>query len=149
MITPKTIKTTVNRLLKKSFPGIPVISQNVEEGFKQPSFTVRIEDYKPEVIQESLEQSMIVRVFYFPNFSDSEYFIDVLEKKFEIARIFGNKLHVEDRALNVIEPSINSVDGILDFEFSLHFEQYDEANDLEANKNAELMQYLKLNLESE
>ena len=134
MITPTTIKTTINRLLKSSFPNIPVISQNVEEGFQQPSFTVRIEDYAAESLQESLEQSMTVRVFYFPDFSDTEYHIDVLDKQFKIPRTFGNKLYVEDRALNVTEPSITIVDGILDFSFDLLFEQYDEANDPENGK---------------
>ena len=134
MITPTTIKTTVNRLLKNTFPNVPVISQNVEEGFQQPSFTVRIEDYTADSIQESLEQSMTVRVFYFPNFSDTEYHIDILDKQFKIARAFGNKLYVEDRALNVTEPSITIVDGVIDFSFDLLFEQYDEANDPEHGK---------------
>ena len=134
MITPTTIKATVNRLLKNTFPNVPVISQNVEEGFQQPSFTVRIEDYTAESLQESLEQSMTVRVFYFPNFSDSEFHIDVLDKQFKIARAFGNKLYVEDRALNVTEPSSDIVDGVIDFSFDLLFEQYDEANDPEAGK---------------
>lgn len=147
MITPKTIKTTVTRLLKNSFAGIDVISQNVEEGFKQPSFTVRIEDYKAEIIQESLEQSMIVRLFYFPNFSDNEYHIDLLEKQFDIARIFGNKLYVEDRALNITEPSMNVVDGILDFEFSLLFEQYDES--LDDEEAAPFIKNLHYEMESE
>ena len=134
MITPKTIKAAINRLLKQTFPDVPVISQNVEEGFQQPSFTVRIEDYTAESLQESLEQSMTVRVFYFPNFSDTEYHIDVLGKQFKIARAFGNKLYVEDRALNVVEPSITIVDGVIDFSFDLLFEQYDEANDPEHGK---------------
>lgn len=134
MITPKTIKIAVNQLLRTTFPDVDVVSQNVEEGFKQPSFTVRLEEVKIELIEESIEQSMIVRVFYFPNFSDNEYHIDVLEKKFEIARAFGNKLYVEDRALNIIEPLTTTVDGVLDFEFSLLFEQYDEANDPEYEK---------------
>ena len=134
MITPTTIKATVNRLLKNTFPNVPVISQNVEEGFKQPSFTVRLEDYTADSIQESLEQSMTVRVFYFPNFSDTEYHIDILDKQFKIARAFGNKLYVEDRALNVTEPSVTIVDGVIDFSFDLLFEQYDEANDPEYGK---------------
>lgn len=147
MITPTTLRIAINRKLKEKFPTIPVISQDVEKGFVQPSFTVRFEEYRAEQIQESLEQSLIVRVFYFPNFDDEEMSIDVLEKLYEIPFAFGNKLIVEDRALNVIEPEVIDVDGILEFSFNLLFEQYIESLDAEYGK--ELMQELHIQIKKE
>lgn len=149
MITPKTLRLTISQLIKDSFPGISVISQDVEKGFVQPSFTVRLEDYKPEQIQESIEQSLTVRVFYFPDFKDNDMSIDVLEKMFEVPRIFGNKLFVEDRALNIIDPEVIEVDGVLEFSFDLLFEQYDITNDQEHKSNAELMQGLQIDIKKE
>lgn len=149
MITPITLRIAIRTKLNEAFPSIPVIAQDVEKGFAQPSFTIRFEDYKPEQIQESLEQSLIVRVFYFPNFNDEDMSIDVLEKMFEIPRAFGNKLFVEDRALNIIDPEVIDIDGILEFSFSLLFEQYDETNDIEFSSNAELMQELHIQMKKE
>lgn len=149
MITPKTLKLAINQLVKNSFPGISVIAQDVEKGFAQPSFTIRFEEYKPEQIQESIEQSLTVRIFYFPDFNDEDMSIDVLEKMFEVPRIFGNKLFVEDRALNIIDPEVIEVDGVLEFSFNLLFEQYDITNDPELNSNAELMQGLQIDIKKE
>ena len=147
MITPTTLRIAIRTKLNEAFPTIPVISQDVEKGFVQPSFTVRFEEYRAEQIQESLEQSLIVRVFYFPNFDDKEMSIDVLEKMYEIPFAFGNKLIVEDRALNVIEPEVIDVDGILEFSFNLLFEQYIESLDSEDGK--ELMQELHIQIKKE
>lgn len=147
MITPTTLRIAIRTKLNEAFPTIPVISQDVEKGFVQPSFTVRFEEYRAEQIQESLEQSLIVRVFYFPNFDDEEMSIDVLGKMYEIPFAFGNKLIVEDRALNVIEPEVIDIDGILEFSFNLLFEQYIESLDSEYGK--ELMQELHIQIKKE
>lgn len=147
MITPKTIKTAVNTLLKTTFPGIDVISQDIEKGFKQPSFTVRLEDIKIEKLDESIEMSMKVKTYYFPVLRDPNASVDTAEKIFELARMYGNKLYVADRALNVIDPEADDSTGIVVHEFDLLFEQYDESQDKEAQ--APLMKDLHLNIESE
>ena len=149
MITPFTIRIAINQKLKSMFPTIPVIAQDIEKGFVQPSFTVRFEDYRPEQIQESLEQSMTVRIFYFPNFDDDEMFTDVMEKLFAIPKTFGNKLYVANRALNINEPEVIEIDGILEYSFNLLFEQYDAENDAEARPDAELMQDLYIQMKKE
>lgn len=149
MITPSTIRIAVVNKLRAVFPTIPVISQDVEKGFVQPSFTVRFEDYQPEQIQESLEQTMNIRIFYFPNFDDPDMSVDVMDKTFEIPRAFGSKLYVEDRALNVNEPDVIEIDGILEYSFNLLFEQYDAENDAEARSDAEIMQDLHIQMKKE
>lgn len=149
MITPSTIRGAVVSKLRAVFPTTPVISQDVEKGFVQPSFTVRFEDYQPEQIQESLEQAMNIRIFYFPNFDDPDMSVEVMDKTFEIPRAFGNKLYVADRALNINEPDVIEIDGILEYSFNLLFEQYDAENDAEAHPDAEVMQDLYIQIKKE
>lgn len=147
MITPKIIKTAVNTLLQDKFPDIGVIAQEIEKGFKQPSITVRLEDVKIETLDESIETSLTVKTYYFPVLHDPDASVDVADKMFEISRLFGNKLYVEERALNVIDPSAKEIGGVLVHEFDLSFEQYDETSDREAQ--ALPMKNLHLNIESE
>ena len=147
MITPKTLMTAINTLLQNTFPDIDVIAQEFEKGFKQPSFTVRFKNLKIEHSNDSIETSLIVKTYYFPDFKKPDASIDVLEKQFEIARMYGNKLYVEDRALNVDEPESEIVDGVLVHEFDLSYEQFDESTNEE--ENAPLMKDLHFNIESE
>lgn len=130
MITPLDIKSAVNDLLKARFPTIPLKSQDVSEGFSRPSLTVELDDIKIETLESQIETSLLVRTYYFPDNNNEDESIELLKKQFEIPLAFGNKLAVEDRFLNIIEPNCFITDRILINEFSILF--YQATEDTEA-----------------
>lgn len=146
MITFFDIKKAVNAVLQSKLPQIKVKSQDISKGFERPSLTTEIEDAKVETLNGQIEMSCTVLIYYFPDLKNTEKSIDVLDMQFRLPIAFGNKLYVENRALNIDEPSSKVVDGILIFQFDILFYQADESD---IGNVKEFMQELYINLESE
>lgn len=146
MITFYDIKKAVNQVLFAKIPEIEVKGQDISKGFERPSLTTEIEDAKAETLQDQIEMSCTVLIYYFPDLTNTAKSIDVLDMQFRMPIAFGNKLKVGKRALNINEPSSKVVDGILIFQFDILFYQVDESN---AGNPVEMMQELYINLESE
>lgn len=146
MISFFDIKKAVNDVLLIKIPEIKVKAQDISKGFDRPSFTTVVEDAKAETLNDQIEMSCTVLIYYFPDIKNTEKSIDVLDMQFRMPIVFGNKLYVGNRALNIDEPSSKVVDGILIFQFDILFYQADESNT--ANP-VEMMQELYINLESE
>lgn len=146
MINLTHIKIAVNNMLNNEFaPLIRVISQDVKKGFQRPSFTTEITESKIEMLESQIETSCNVTIYYFSDLNDTENSISVLEMQWHLHTLFGNKLKVADRALNIIEPSSDYGDGILVFEFDILFYQASDSQSSSHNPNAELMQELDIN----
>lgn len=136
------IKIAVNNFLKERFPEIPVKAQDITKGFERPSFTTEIE--QPVVInaEGQLETSCTVVVYFFPNYEDNEKSLNIIDMEWKMPFLFGNKLLVGNRALNINEPSADVVDGILVFRFEVLFYQASDTQSSLNNPNVELMQEL-------
>lgn len=144
MITLVDLKIAVNDILNSKFePLIPVIAQDVEKGFQRPSFTTEITEPKIETLESQIETSCTVTIYYFSDLKDTEKSISVLDMQWQLPILFGNKLKVANRALDIIEPSSDYGDGILVFEFDVLF--YQGMEDSQEN-TAEMMQELHINL---
>ena len=144
MITLVDLKKAVNDILKSKFePLIPVIAQDVEKGFQRPSFTTEITEPKIETLESQIEISCTVTIYYFSDLKDTEKSISVLDMQWQLPILFGNKLKVANRALDIIEPSSDYGDGILVFEFDILFYQGIEDSQ---ESTAEMMQELHINL---
>lgn len=136
MITLENIKKAIVDKLKSTF-SIPVISQDVEKGFRRPSLTVNFEDVRVEELESQFETYLLVRIYYFSKLLEINASVDILDMQLKLPLAFGNHLKVADRAIHISDVESNVVDGILVHEFSLLFEQ--EKEDLE---DAEYMQTL-------
>lgn len=143
MITLVDLKKAINDMLKSNFDPIPVIAQDVEKGFQRPSFTTEITEPKIETLESQIETSCTVTIYYFSDLKDTEKSISVLEMQWHLPMLFGNKLRVANRALDIIEPSSDYGDGILVFEFDILFYQGIEDSQ---ESTAEMMQELHINL---
>lgn len=143
MITLSDIKASINQLIKTSF-NINVISQDIEKGFVRPSFTVHFDNVKIETLESQIETSLVVRTYYFSKLEGADASLEILDMQQRLPIIFGNNLKVKDRAIHISDIDLSVVDGILMFEFSLLFEQFNELND--PNKDALLMQELETKL---
>jgi len=115
-------KTCVN-LLKIHYPSIPTKSQDIEKGFVRPSFTVVFDDVSNVTLESLIETSLKVYIYYFPELNTDDYYLHLDDVKYKLPLIFGNKLAVNDRFLDVNEPTANVVDGIIVFEFDMLFYQ--------------------------
>lgn len=154
MITFIDLKKAVNTVLLTKVPEIKLKAQDISKGFLRPSLTTEIEDAKVEKLDEQIEMSCTVLIYYFPDLTNIEKSIDILDMQFRLPIAFGNKLYVGNRALNINEPSSKIVDGILIFQFDILFYQADESNAGSdpggpGEKPVELMQELYINLGSE
>lgn len=139
------IKIAVNNFLKERFPEIPVKAQDITKGFERPSFTTAIEQPIVTTSESQLETSCTVVVYFFPEYEDNEKSLNVLDMEWKMPLLFGNKLLVANRALNINEPSADVVDGILVFRFEILFYQASDSQSSSHNPNAELMQELDIN----
>ena len=123
MIELLDIRKACNTLLKTNFPSIPVKSQDIEKGFVRPSFTVVFDDVSNVTLESLIETSLKVYIYYFPELNTDDYYLHLDDVKYKLPLIFGNKLAVNDRFLDVNEPTANVVDGIIVFEFDMLFYQ--------------------------
>jgi len=123
MIELLDIRKSCNTLLKTNFPTIPVKSQDIEKGFVRPSFTTIFDEVKNVTLESLIETSLKVYVYYFPELNTDDYYLHLDDVKYKLPLIFGNKLAVNDRYLDVNEPTVNVVDGIIVFEFDMFFYQ--------------------------
>lgn len=122
MITFKQIRTTVTRRLKATFEGIDVSAKSANEGFKRPSFKVELDNVKREGSLTQVVKSCTVRIFYFPTDVDDNA-AELLDVQEELGDAFDLKFTVEGRYLDVVEPNFDEIDGVLQFEFDIAFEE--------------------------
>ena len=144
MITLADVKIAINTLLQTHFPTVPVIAQDVEKGFQRPSMTVYLEEVRVEKLESQIEMGFDVFIYYFPDLDNQEASLDLLNMQFQLPTVIGSHIVVADRELHVNEPNSDVVDGVLVHQFSMLFEQFDEANDPE--KDAQLTKNLTINL---
>lgn len=123
MIELLDIRKACNTLLKTNFSSIPVKSQDIEKGFVRPSFTVIFDELSNVTLESLIETSLKVYVYYFPELNTDDFYLNLDDVKYKLPLIFGNKLAVKDRFLDVNEPTVNVVDGIIVFEFDMLFYQ--------------------------
>ena len=121
MITFKKLKITVNKKLKSSFSDIDVSSRSAKEGFIRPSFKVELDNVKREGSLTQVERSCTVRIFYFPSTMDNA--AELLDVQEVLGDLFDLKFTVEGRHLDVVEPNFDEIDGVLQFEFDIVFQE--------------------------
>lgn len=150
MIKLLDIRKACKNVLKANYPEIPIKSQDIEKGFARPSFTTEFEDIKIVTLESQIETSLNVTIYYFPDLNIDDYFLHLDDVKFNLPLIFGNKLKVLNRHLDINDPESNVVDGVVVFDFDMLFYQEKPSNDTITNPttgeeyDAELMQELYL-----
>lgn len=144
MITLVDIKASINRLLSNHF-NIDVIAQDIEKGFQRPSFTVYFDNVKIEKLESQFETSLTVRIYYFTEIEGAEASLEILDMQQQLPMLFGNNLKVKDRAIHISDVDSSVVDGILLYEFSLLFEQFNEIDN--PYKDAKMMMNLETNIQ--
>ncbi|WP_369899746.1 DUF6838 family protein [Bacillus manliponensis] len=127
MITYKDIKLAVNRLIKSRF-NIEINSNDVEEGFKRPSFFVQLEDNERSGYETQVHKSLTIRIYYFPK-DRNKNSIELLDVQEQLENLFDLKLEVKDRYFNIDSVQNNTPDGVLDFSFDIAFYEGREIDD--------------------
>lgn len=144
MITFENIRATVTKNLKANFNGLKVSSKSVSKGFTRPSFKVELDNVKREGYLTQVEKSCTVRIFYFPT-TENENAIELLDVQEALGNVFDLKFSVDDRHLDIVEPNFDEIDGVLQFEFDISFEDKREIGYGEID-NPGLMQELELKM---
>ncbi len=135
MITFKKIKTNINKKLQSNF-DIDVSSKSANEGFERPSFKVELDNVKREDSLTQVERSCTVRIFYFPSTTDANA-AELLDIQEALGDLFVLKLSIEGRHFDVVEPKFDEIDGVLQFEFDIAFEEGREYGDGNLGNNIE------------
>lgn len=113
------IKKAINDRLKSQF-SIEIQSKDVREGFNRPSFFVEFDDMTRTKYESHEQKSLTVRIYFFPT-SSTHYSIELMEVQERLEDVFGLKLKVKDRLININSTESLIVDGILEFSFQLDF----------------------------
>lgn len=120
MLTRARINKAVNDRLKGKFPGIPIQSTDIEEGFNRPSFFVTLETTRTEPSQFNVLREMTCRIRYFPS-DPHEYKEEAYDAQDKLESLFGLSLEVDDRNITIGDAFTDTIDKVVHYDFSFAF----------------------------
>lgn len=132
----------IKKKLNKAFPKIEVQMQDIEEGFKRPSFFIELANIKSKDFMKNFkDNSLTVRIIYFPSHPHKNQ-LELLKMMDELDKIFieDNILELDvDFRTEIYEADKNVVDKVLHYNFDIYFsEQYiKEMIEIEMMENLE------------
>jgi len=143
----KKILEAVISKLREQNTGISITSQDIEEGFKRPSFFVSLENLKAENYMNSFqEKSGDIRIVFFPTHKHKNQ-EEILDTQDLLSDVFlkEKKIALENGScIDVSEVDIDVVDKVLHFDFKIWL-----AEEYEREVAAENMEELVINQEVE
>lgn len=150
MISLKDINKAVNEKIKLVFPSVEIMSTDIKEGFKRPSFFVELDNVKKSPYNTTaIERSMTVRIYYFPS-DRNKFKIELMEVQEGLEDAFFQCLKVQEGfSIPIDEVETEIADGVLQCTFDI---QYIESLDSEhechedTNSNNELIENLDMNI---
>lgn len=142
----------IKKKLNKAFPKIEVQMQDIEEGFKRPSFFIELANIKSKDFMKNFkDNSLTVRIIYFPSHPHKNQ-LELLKMMDELDKIFIEdnilELDVDFRA-EIYEADKNVVDKVLHYNFDIYFsEQYiKEMIEVEMMENLEFKMEMMKDIE--
>lgn len=142
----------IKKKLNKAFPKIEVQMQDIEEGFKRPSFFIELANIKSKDFMKNFkDNSLTVRIIYFPSHPHKNQ-LELLKMMDELDKIFieDNILELDvDFRTEIYEADKNVVDKVLHYNFDIYFsEQYiKEMIEVEMMENLELKMEMMKDIE--
>lgn len=142
----------IKKKLNKAFPKIEVQMQDIEEGFKRPSFFIELANIKSKDFMKNFkDNSLTVRIIYFPSHPHKNQF-ELLKMMDELDKIFieDNILELDvDFRTEIYEADKNVVDKVLHYNFDIYFsEQYiKEMIEVEMMENLEFKMEMMKDIE--
>lgn len=138
MLSRVKINKAINDLILAKFPGIPIQSRDVEEGFERPSFFVSIETNRTETFKSNMLRDMTSRILYFPTdqhiFKEEAY--NVMD---QLESLFGLNFAVEDRVITIDGADTFIVDKVIHYDFN--FTYYEDTQQEETGEIMEELEY--------
>ncbi len=142
MLEISKVMVATKKKLNKAFPKIEVQMQDIEEGFKRPSFFIELANIKSKDFMKNFkDNSLTVRIIYFPSHPHKNQ-LELLKMMDELDKIFieDNILELDvDFRTEIYEADKNVVDKVLHYNFDIYFsEQYiKEMIEIEMMENLE------------
>jgi hypothetical protein len=139
MLTLEEIMAKIN--LELSALKININENDVQEGFKRPSFFVKFDTVYRTDYKDCFHREITVILYFFPS-DRYKYQLEVLDIQQKVEDIMRSGFIVKDRVLNIsqdIEATV--IDGVLQMVFQLSF--YDTIDD--SGVSAPLMEELYFN----
>lgn len=136
------INKAIVKRIKSKIRGIPIMSMDVQEGIKRPSFfidfdNIRVQDF----MNLSVDKTMTVRIYYFSKERDRNK-IENMEMQDELTDLFlnDNVLRIDGHiGAEIEELEFNVVDGVLHCYFNLEIsEDYDRTDDTSVMEDLEI-----------
>lgn len=142
-ITIKDVITVINRNLETKFPKISIVSTDVEEGFKRPSFFVDIDNHNKSRMGEVLKDiNFTVRIYYFPS-TKYKNRIEVIDMMEDLKDLFLTTLKINDDFYIPID-DINSTiteEKVLVVDFDIRY-----VSEVPEDEDLEMIEELELNI---
>lgn len=142
----------IKKKLNKAFPKIEVQMQDIEEGFKRPSFFIELANIKSKDFMKNFkDNSLTIRIVYFPSHPHKNQ-LELLKMMDELDKIFieDNILELDvDFRTEIYEADKNVVDKVLHYSFDIYFsEQYiKEMIEVEMMENLEFKMEMMKDIE--
>ncbi len=101
MITPFEIKAAIIALIKTKFKSVACYGADVKEGLKKPSFSIKL---IPAGIENDNYSTFSCRyICAITYFQQKVSEIDSLKVTSDLHKVFGRKIHVADRYINITD----------------------------------------------
>ncbi|MDF2546143.1 MAG: hypothetical protein K0R93_1041 [Anaerosolibacter sp.] len=113
------IKTAIVDRLKEKIPGVRVVAEEVEQGFKKPAFFVKVILISSERVNSyQTARSIMIMIRYH---SETEKENENLAMSDTLERAFKSTLRVDDRRLTIENVDSEIIDKVLHFRFDIHY----------------------------
>lgn len=142
MTTYENILTAVMKKLKNKFPLIEQESNDIEEGFKRPSFFATIDNIGViDFMDVSKDNSMTIRIIYFPKHKKVNQ-VELLTMMNDLSDLFltDKTLEISDEiSVEMEEIKLRTIDKVLHCDFDLTlYENYNKEEDHEAMSDLQI-----------
>lgn len=136
------IKKAISQTLKSSFPTVEVFSPDVQEGFKRPSFFIKLLPITREKEGKYHYFRKVTVIIQY--FSKNETEAENLKMQDQLEEVFGQVLKVNDRTITIDEIESEIIDKVLHFQFDISYVNSLEEEKIYGYEEVDLMKELIL-----
>lgn len=121
MLTLIDINKAINRTLKDNIPDVKIYDKESVEGFKKPTFFTAVIPLSTEHETVNFTSNKVMVVINYFNGKDKQKEADNLKMHSKLLEIFGLSIKVLDRSITLRNIRSETIEGILQFKFDLHY----------------------------
>lgn len=121
MLTLIDINKVINRILKTHISTVKIYDKESVEGFRKPTFFTAVMPLSTEHDTVNFTTNKVMVVINYFNGKGKHAEVDNLKMHSKLLEVFGISLKVLDRSITLRNIRSETIEGVLQFKFDLHY----------------------------